>query len=127
MSHVFNALRGLIVVNARVWGPRGPSQVAMALVTGATGTVISATVMEALGYDLKNCPTRIRMTSASGMATAPRIVTQEFEALGCNKRLFPIVCHNFPESASIEGLLGLDFFRGMQLTVDFRSGSIALK
>jgi hypothetical protein len=34
--------------------------------------------------------------------------------------------HTLPPSAGVDGLLGLDFFRGQVLTVDFHKGMIAL-
>ncbi len=37
-----------------------------------------------------------------------------------------VLCHTLPPSATVDGLLGLDFFRGHQLTVDFQTGQITL-
>jgi len=127
MKYAFNAKSGLVMLSARIWGPRASSPVQMALDTGATGTVVSASIMEVLGYDLKNCLVHAKMTSASGVSIAPRVIAQRVEVLGCDKRSIPIVCHNFPNSSSIEGVLGLDFFRGMELSLDFRSGFLHLK
>jgi hypothetical protein len=39
---------------------------------------------------------------------------------------FPIIAHTLPPSATVDGLLGLDFFRGQQLNIDFRRGEITL-
>jgi hypothetical protein len=40
---------------------------------------------------------------------------------------FEVVAYTLPPTASVDGLLGPDFFRGCELTIDFRSGQIALK
>lgn len=37
-----------------------------------------------------------------------------------------VVAHTLPPSATVDGLLGLDFLRERLLTVDFRVGSISL-
>ncbi len=37
-----------------------------------------------------------------------------------------VSCHTLPPSAGVDGLLGLDFFRGERLTVDFRTGRLIL-
>ena len=48
-------------------------------------------------------------------------------ALGVERMNFPLIAHTLPPSASIDGLLGLDFLRGCRLTVDFRTGRITLR
>jgi hypothetical protein len=47
-------------------------------------------------------------------------------ALGQDRIGFSVLAHTLPVSASVHGLLGLDFLRGGVLTIDFRSGQIAL-
>ena len=39
---------------------------------------------------------------------------------------FPIVCHTLPPSAAVDGVLGLDFFRGTRLVLDFRKGLVTV-
>ncbi len=41
MSHAFNPDRGLVVVQAEVFGPSGSVVLRLALDTGATGTLIN--------------------------------------------------------------------------------------
>jgi hypothetical protein len=49
-----------------------------------------------------------------------------FEVLG--RRLSPILigCGPLPVQAGVEGLLGLDFFRGLDLQISFKRGIIVL-
>ena len=47
-------------------------------------------------------------------------------ALGQERTNFPLLGHTLPPSASIDGLLGLDFLRGQVLNIDFRQGTISL-
>jgi len=71
-------------------------------------------------------PDRIQLTTGSGVEYAPRLLVNKIEALGQERVNFPVVAHTLPPSASVDGLLGLDFFRGQELNVDFREGIIML-
>lgn len=37
---------------------------------------------------------------------------------------FPMLCHTLPPSATVDGLLGLDFFRGERFILDLHKGII---
>jgi hypothetical protein len=37
-----------------------------------------------------------------------------------------VIAHALPARSGVAGLLGLDFFRGQMLTVDFRAGEVSL-
>jgi hypothetical protein len=47
-------------------------------------------------------------------------------ALGQRRFGFPVVAHDLPAQAAVDGLLGLDFLRDQVLTVDFQKGQITL-
>jgi len=94
--------------------------------TGATGTVINAATLVAVGYDPALAPERIQVTTGSGVEFAPRLLLDKVVALGREHRDFPVLCHTLPPSAGVDGLLGLDAFRGESLTVDFRTGRLIL-
>ncbi|MCH8294760.1 retroviral-like aspartic protease family protein [Candidatus Poribacteria bacterium] len=99
----------------------------LALDIGATNTVVNVGMLTAIGYDPALAPDRFQVTTASGIEFVPRIIVNKMTALGQEKRNFPVLCHTLPSSAGIDGLLGLDFFRGLKLIVDFRNGQIILK
>lgn len=126
MSVRFNSARGLIIVPAELTGPTGAGIVRLALDTGATGTLINASILVAVGYDLALAPERIEMTTGSGVEFAPRIAVSEIRALGQSRQDFPVLGHTLPPSSGVDGLLGLDFMRGQILTIDFQNGVIAL-
>lgn len=42
------------------------------------------------------------------------------------RKRFPVLCHTLPPSATVDGLLGLDFLRKRLLTIDFASGLVSL-
>lgn len=126
MSVAFDALRGLIVVRAKVFGPARNLNLFLALDTGASVTLINQSRLLRAGYDPSTAQTHHQMTTASGTEFAPRLELIKLFVLGQSRANFPVLCHNLPPSASIDGLLGLDFFRGLNLNLDFRTGRIAL-
>lgn len=79
-----------------------------------------------IGYDPATAPDRFQITTGSGIEFVPRITLNKIAALGQERASFPVLCHTLPPSASVDGLLGLDFFRGRSLTIDFRGGQITL-
>ena len=126
MSLPFAPQSGLIIVGVTIEGPSGSAVLRLALDTGATGTLINVGMLVALGYDPALVPERIQVTTGSGVEFAPRITLDKIVALGHERTHFPVLGHTLPPSASIDGLLGLDFMRGQTLTVDFRTGTLTL-
>lgn len=126
MNYSFDPTGGLVVVQAEIFGPSGSIILRLALDTGATGTMINVAPLTAAGYDASLAPERIQVTTGSGVEFAPRIVTARIRALGQERSDFPVLAHTLPPSASVDGLLGLDFLRGQVVHIDFRRGSISL-
>ncbi len=88
--------------------------------------MINAAPLVSVGYDPAQTPTRIHVITASGIAFVPQFNVLKIEALGQDRINFPVLCHTLPPSATIDGLLGLDFLRGLSLTLDFRAGQVTL-
>lgn len=83
-------------------------------------------MLVAIGYDPALAPDRIQITTGSGVEFAPRVTLDKMTALGQERTDFPVLGHTLPPSAGIDGLLGLDFFRGQIVTLDFRTGQVIL-
>jgi predicted aspartyl protease len=126
VSDSFDSERGLVVIQAEVFGPSGSIVLRLALDTGATGTMINVAPLTAIGYDPSLTPHRVQVTTGSGVEFAPRIPVLRIESLGQQRDQFSVLAHTLPPSASVDGLLGLDFLREHILTVDFPQGSIVL-
>lgn len=126
MSYRFDPQERLIVVPARLSGPAGDAVVRLALDTGATSTLVNTEVMVLLGYDPATAPDRIQVTTGSGVEFCARLSVERIEAVGRIVERFPLLCHTLPSSAQIDGLLGLDFFRGCYLGIDLRTGEITV-
>ena len=97
MSYAFNAHRGLVIIPTEVVGPSGSIVLRLALDTGATATMMNVAPLTTVGYDPSLAPERVQ-----------------------------VLAHTLPPSASIDGLLGLDFLRGQILQLDLRQGTITL-
>lgn len=78
------------------------------------------------GYDPSLAADRVQVTTGSGIEFVPRVQVSLFKALGHQRPSFPVLGHTLPTSASVDGLLGLDFLRGHRLEIDFVSGRISL-
>lgn len=126
MSFPFDSQQGLVIIRTELWGPAGSIVLRLALDTGATGTVVNIGMLVTIGYDPALAPDRIQITTGSGVEFAPRVTLNKITALGQERTDFPVLGHTLPPSAGIDGLLGLDFFRGQNLTVDFRTGQVTL-
>jgi gag-polyprotein putative aspartyl protease len=126
VSFPFNPHQELIIVRAELEGPSGTGNLRLALDTGASTSLISAGMLVTVGYDPALAPQRVQITTGSGVEFVPRITVQKLLALGQERTGVLVLCHTLPASAGVDGLLGLDFFRGHLLTIDFGDVRIIL-
>ena len=120
----FDAQHGLIVIPTRLWGPSGDVVVRLALDTGATKTLVNWDPITFVGYDPAAVGARVEVTTGSGVEFVPEISVQRVQALQQERLDFGVLCHTLPPSATVDGVLGLDFMRGQRLTVDFRATTV---
>ncbi len=126
MKARFEASHGLIVVPTPMQGENSDPIVRLALDTGATSSMINWDIAVLLGYDPASVNERVQITTGSGVEFAPKIILNKIEVSGKSIENFRILCHTLPPSAMVDGLLGLDFFRGERLTLDFQAGIVNL-
>lgn len=126
MSHAFNARTGLILVEAEVSGPSGRVGATLVLDTGATTTSLNASLLRSIGYDPDAATSFARLTTGTSVVAVPRITINRLGALGRHAVGLTVLAHNLPAEAAVDGLLGLDFFRSLVLSIDFRTGWIML-
>ena len=122
----FTPGRGPILLEAELSGPATIMVARLILDTGATTTLIKPNILLAVGYDLDYVAERVPVTTVDGERLAPRLQLNRLSALGRHRFGFSVVCFPLPTSDGIHGLLGLDFFQGTVLTIDFRVGRIDL-
>ena len=126
MSFAFDPEHNLILVQTRVLGPVRNLRLRLALDTGATRTLINQSRLLRMGYNPSMSEKRIQITTGSNVEFVAQLPLIGLQALGQERLDFPVISHNLPPSASVDGLLGLDFLRGLNLNIDFRSGLITL-
>ncbi len=132
MKISFNSNYGLIYLTAKIYCRKKDGNfkdllLNLALDTGASATVISRKRLLAVGYDLENVEDEVLITTGSGLITIPKIRIEKLSVLGKEKSDLLINAHDLPPTASVDGVLGLDFLRENVLTVDFVKGEIELK
>jgi len=125
MTFPFNPASGTVLVVGEVIGPVGTTVVVLALDTGATGTSINEKYLVAAGYNPSQFPS-VSVATASGIVHAPRFGVTAFAALGVSRKDYPVLAHTLPIPSGVDGVLGLDFFEGTILTLDFQKGEIAV-
>jgi predicted aspartyl protease len=124
--HAFNAKHRPILVEIEIVGPAGKANLKVVLDTGATTSLIKLATLLYLGFDPTQASQRVKMTTGSGVETVPVVVLTRLSALGQHRFGFPVIAHALPASAAVDGLLGLDFLRGHELAIDFRTGWLTL-
>lgn len=126
MTTSFNGQYGLIIVQVTLHGPVGFAQSYLALDTGSSSTVISKALLVSIGYDPDAQPKTVSMTTGSSVEAVSRLTIDKIEALDQERFQVSVVAHTLPPSMSVDGVLGLDFFRNRTLTLDFQNGVITL-
>jgi len=109
-----------------VFSPAGEYGARLALDTGASSTVISKEILLTIGYDPNALPKTVKFTTGSQVESAARVAVDKIEALDHERFGFSVIAHTLPPSASIDGVLGLDFLRGCDLHINFKTGEITL-
>ena len=79
-----------------------------------------------MGYDPSTSTDLVHLTAGTGVATVPRLMLNRLTALGKHAIGLRVLAHDLPPETGVDGLLGLDFFRDLILTLDFRAGQILL-
>ncbi len=127
MTFQFNAAEGLIYVEAELTGPTYSHTANLALDTGASRTILRAEFLQYVGYSPETAVRKINITTGSRVENGVEISIRKLSALGRVKKNISIVTHALPKELKLDGILGLDFFRGLELKIDFRKGQITLK
>ncbi len=127
MKTLFNAQCGLIYTVAKIFGPKSDLMLNLALDTSASATVISQTRLLAAGYNLADAEDESYITTGSGLISIPKIRIEKITALSNERSNILVLAHNLPPTASVDGVLGLDFFRERVLEIDFKQGFIELE
>ena len=118
-----------IPITLRRVGIRGPisvREVDMILDTGAVYTVLAWDVAKDIGYDPAVSEHRTPIITANGVIEAPVITVESIELVDLRADAIDVVCHDIPEIAGIEGLLGLSFLKHFRTLIDYTAGILEI-
>jgi predicted aspartyl protease len=127
MKFSFAPEYGLVYVRVKVVCGERDMILNLALDTGTSATMISAKRLAEVGYDLDKPEDEIYITTGSGLIFVPKITIEKLMSLGETKANFTVIAHDLPPTASVDGVLGLDFLRGHVLNIDFKIGEITFE
>lgn len=117
----------IILRRVRLEGPVAAREVDMLLDTGAAYTAISWEVAKDLGYDPAGSLERVSIVTANGVVEVPKLAVQQITFRGLSAKQVDVICHDIPELAEIEGLVGLSFLKHFRVLMDFRKGVLEIK
>ena len=126
MSASFDPVARSVLVEVTVVGPRRSQAVWCVVDTGSTRTVLPAAALRHVGYDLARPAEWVRIRAATGAARVPVVRVSAVAALDRVRTNLDVAAHDLPLGTTADGLLGLDFFRGLVLTLDFARGRVGL-
>jgi predicted aspartyl protease len=123
----FAPLRDLIIVEGKVWGPRGHSVLDLVLDTGSAHAVILPETMDRLGFNPRDGAVITGVYSAIGKEQGYLIKVPRFSALGFTLEDFPIHVFDLADRYDIDGVLGLSFLHRYNYTVRSAEGQILVE
>ena len=109
----------IAIPRLRVTGPHGWRELDVILDTGAVYTVMAWDVLRDVGYDPARSQRTVSIVTANGVIQAPLVSVKAIELGDLRVPNLELVCHDIPELAGIEGLLGLNFLQHFRVVIDY--------
>lgn len=122
----FDPTDDLIIVKARLYGPRGYRPLSLAFDTAASETHIVPEITDDLGYSPRQGGAITSVSSAIGKEPGYMLRVTRFASLGFSFPDFAVHVHDLPEGIGIDGLLGLSFLRHFNYEVRSQEGRIRI-
>lgn len=123
----FDPNSDLIIVGARIWGPRGEKKLTLAFDTAATETHVIPDILDDLGYSPRDGEQVTMVRSAIGSECGYMTRVTRFSALGFACNDFRLHVHDLPEGIGIDGLLGLSFLKQFDYSIRSAAGRILVE
>jgi clan AA aspartic protease (TIGR02281 family) len=116
-----------LVVSMVVHGPRGekPVKLRAAVDTGASVTIIPWDIARSLGYPTDTAPSR-RIVAGDGIYYAPTVLLSRVVVGPASARDVEAICHDLPEEAVVDALVGLSFLTRFDVRFDFAAWEMEL-
>lgn len=117
----------IVIRRVRIEGPLAAREVDMLLDTGAAYTAVSWDLARDMGYDPAGSLERVSIVTANGVLEVPKLTVSRVALRELSRRNVEVICHDIPELAEIEGLLGLSFLKYFRVVMDFKKGLLEIK
>ena len=111
----------IILRRIRICGLRNSREIDMILDTGGMYTAISWDIAKDTGYDPAVATDRVHIITASGVIEVPKITIHGIGFGELYAEDIEVICHDIPEIAEIEGLIGLSFLKYFKTSLDFKN------
>ena len=125
--HTFDRKDPLVMVEVTVQADGKIKRFKFAVDTGATITLVSNDAMKAMGYTQADSIRTTHTITASKAETVHEYSLDNIMAIGLIRRNFNVISRALPVGLGIDGLLGLNFFKNKELTIDFKLSEIRIK
>lgn len=116
----------LIVIDCKI----GTHKVLLALDTGASHTTIDLAALIIAGYSISDSIREVEMETASGIIKGFVFVLKEFIAIDTVLQNIEICAYDFFANhllTDFDGVLGLDFFKGVKFCIDMNKAEITIQ
>lgn len=124
---IFDPSDDLIVIDARIWGPRGDVPLRLVLDTGSTAVLVLPEIVDEIGYSARDGTVITTVSSAVGVERGYGLRVARIEALGFALADFAIHVLDLPEQHDIDGLIGLHFLQRFNYEIRSAEGRILVE
>jgi clan AA aspartic protease (TIGR02281 family) len=118
---------GALIVSMFVYDPVGekPLELRAAVDTGASVTIIPWDIARSLGYPTGTAPSR-RIVAGDGVYYAPTVLLSRVDVGPASARDVEAICHDLPQEALVDALVGLSFLTRFDVHLDFAAWEMEL-
>lgn len=108
----------------------GSHKVLLALDTGASHTTIDLAALIIAGYSLSDAIREVEIETASGVIKGFVFVLKEFRAMDTVLQNIEVCAYDFFAHhllTDFDGVIGLDFFKGVKFCIDMNNSEITIQ
>ncbi len=116
----------LIVIDCKM----GSHKILLALDTGASHTTIDLAALIIAGYNVSDAIREVEIETASGIVKGLVFVLKEFRAIDTVLHNIEVCAYDFFANhllTDFDGVLGLDFFKGVKFCIDMNKSEITIQ
>lgn len=99
----------------------------LALDTGASMTTISESTLLAIGFTPETMGQLTTFGDASRSHLVRKVTLKSFSLTRARVENLEVLCYTFPEEYGIDGVIGLNFLRQFNISLDFQRGVLMLR